>query len=138
MQGARSEKCSHGLNDMTEARLSYLAFALLLLLLPLLLAGCKSTPPPKPLDQLTAEETRGHEVFQARCSQCHYDRETGDLHGPSLLSLYKKPYLPSGAPANDDRVSAVIENGRNMMPPTHGLEPGSADFSAVIAYLHTL
>jgi len=109
-----------------------------LLLLPLLLAGCKSTPPAKPLDQLTAQEARGHEIYVARCSHCHYDRQTGDLQGPSLLGLYKKQYLPSGAPANDDRVGAVIENGRNMMPATVGLEPGSPDFSAVIAYLRTL
>jgi len=100
--------------------------------------GCKSTPPAKPLDQLTAEEARGHEVFQAQCSRCHYDRETGDLHGPSLLGLYKKPYLPSGAPANDDRVGAVIQHGRSMMPPTPGMEPGTPNFDALIAYLHTL
>jgi mono/diheme cytochrome c family protein len=100
--------------------------------------GCKSTPPPKPLDQLTAEESRGHAIFEAQCSRCHYDRETGDRHGPSLLGLYKKPYLPSGAPANDDRVTAVIEHGRGMMPPMLGLEPGSPDFNTLIAYLHTL
>jgi mono/diheme cytochrome c family protein len=123
---------------MNRARSSRTASRISFLLVPLLLAGCRSTPPPKPLDQLTADEARGHEIYMARCSRCHYDRETGDLHGPSLLGLYKKQYLPSGAPANDDRVDAVIEHGRNMMPAIDGLEPGSPDFSALIAYLHTL
>lgn len=118
-------------NARLVSRISCLVF-------PLLLAGCRSTPPPKPLDQLTPQEAQGHEIFQARCARCHYDREHGSLHGPSLLGLYKRTYLPSGAPANDDRVGAVIVNGRNMMPPTQGLDQGSPDFNALIAYLHTL
>jgi mono/diheme cytochrome c family protein len=99
--------------------------------------GCRRYPPPVPLDQLSPQQARGHAVFQADCAQCHYDRREGSLHGPSLVSLYKKPSLPSGAPANDERVTATILQGRNMMPPMgHVLDP--QDLTDLLAYLHTL
>ena len=100
-------------------------------------AGCRSTPPPTPLSELDPQQKRGHAVFQTRCAMCHYDRQTGPLHGPSLLSLYKKPALPSGAAPTDERVTATIEHGRNMMPAMGGqLDEG--DLNDLIAYLHTL
>lgn len=102
-----------------------------------LLAGCKSVPPPKPLDQLTPTEQAGHAVYVERCSLCHYDRQPGALHGPSLLGLYKKPYLPSGAPANDERVSNTILHGRNNMP-AQGANLTDEDLAQLLAYLHTL
>ena len=74
----------------------------------LALAGCRSTPPPTPLAELNAQQTAGHAVFQTRCSVCHYDRQSGPLHGPSLLGVFKKQALPSGAAATDERVSATI------------------------------
>ena len=98
--------------------------------------GCHSTPPPKPLDQLTAQEAAGHQAFQAHCAQCHHDRTADPLHGPGLLGVYKKPYLPSGAPANDDRVTATILHGRNLMPAQPDTDPQQV--ADLIAYLHTL
>ncbi|QMV20301.1 c-type cytochrome [Granulicella sp. 5B5] len=100
------------------------------------LTGCHSYPPPTPLDQLTAQQTRGHEVFEQHCSLCHYDRSDGSLHGPSLLSMYKKPYLHSGAPANDDRVTETILHGHNLMPAQPNMDP--EDLNDLLAYLHTL
>ena len=105
-----------------------------------LLLGCHSTPPPTPLDQLTAQQASGRQVFQSHCAQCHYDRTTGPLHGPSLLSLYKKPYLPSGAPSTDARVTATILHGRQMMPAQPALDPSinPQDLPDLLSYLHTL
>ncbi len=102
-----------------------------------MLAGCKSVPPPKPLDRLTATEQAGHAVFTERCSLCHYDRQNGALHGPSLLGVYKKTYLPSGAPANDERVTATVVHGRGNMP-AQGSHLTDEDLSQLLAYLHTL
>jgi len=111
--------------------------AVLLIACTVGIAGCKSTPPPTPLSELNPQQTRGHAVFQTRCAVCHYDRQTGLLHGPSLLGLYKKPALPSGAAATDERVEATITHGRNMMPAMGGqLDEG--DLNDLIAYLHTL
>jgi mono/diheme cytochrome c family protein len=101
-----------------------------------ILAGCHSTPPPKPLDQLTEQEARGHAVYQAHCAVCHYDRVSKPLHGPPLRGVFKKQYLPSGAPANDDRVSATVLHGRSLMPAQPQMDP--QDLDNLLAYLHTL
>lgn len=105
-------------------------------ILLMLLAGCHRLPPPTPLEQLNAQQRQGHAVFQARCGQCHYDREEGVLHGPSLRGVFKKQYLPSGAPANNQRVSATVLHGRNMMPAQRDMDP--QDLDDLLAYLHTL
>jgi mono/diheme cytochrome c family protein len=101
------------------------------------LTGCRSTPPPTPLADLTPQQQRGHGVYQARCALCHYDRKDGSLNGPSLLGVFKKPSLPSGAAATDERVTATIVHGRNNMPPQGNILDQS-DIDDLLAYLHTL
>ena len=103
----------------------------------MLTAGCKHAAPPTPLDQLNAQQMSGHAVFQARCATCHADRTDAKLHGPPLLGVFKKPYLPSGAPANDDRVTDTILHGHGLMP-AMGNTMDQQDVSDVLAYLHTL
>ena len=104
----------------------------------LLAAGCgPSLPPSKPDSQLTPEETQGRAIYQQLCAGCHYAHQTGDLHGPSLFALYRKKYLPSGAPANDQRVIPVIERGRNMMP-GYGNQLSDQQLQDLLSYLHTL
>jgi cytochrome c2 len=105
------------------------------------LAGCKSTPPPTPLGNLTVAQRHGHDVFQTRCAMCHYDRQSGPLHGPSLLGVFKKAALPSGAAATDERVTATILHGRNNMPSLAnqlGGPENQQDLDDLLAYLHTL
>jgi mono/diheme cytochrome c family protein len=123
-----------------RTRSTFATYSLISLLYSLALIGCHSTPPPTPLDQLSAQQASGHDVFQSHCAQCHYDRSTGPLHGPSLLSVFKKPYLPSGAPATDARITATILHGRNMMPPQPALDPAinPQDLPDLLSYLHTL
>jgi mono/diheme cytochrome c family protein len=99
--------------------------------------GCRSLPPPTPLDQLTPQQARGHAVFGTYCAQCHYDRKDDALHGPPLLGVFKKPSLPSGAPANEERVQATILHGRGLMP-AMGNSMDEQDLDALMAYLHTL
>ena len=102
-----------------------------------MLTGCHSTPPPTPLADLNPQQQRGHATFGAHCAACHYDRQTGSLHGPSLLGVFKKPALPSGAAATDERVTATILHGRNNMPALgNTLDQGDVD--DILAYLHTL
>ena len=108
-----------------------------ILLAALALTGCRSTPPPTPLAELTPQQTQGHATFQARCAICHYDRQTGALHGPSLLGVFKKPALPSGAAATDERVTATILHGRNNMP-AMAAQLDDQDLADILAYLHTL
>ena len=109
----------------------------LLFLLICALAGCKSVPPPTPLDQLNAQQMQGHAVYQARCATCHYDRRSGSLRGPALVGVFKKPYLHSGAPANDDRVMDTVLHGHGLMPAMGGTMD-QQDLNDLLAYLHTL
>ena len=100
------------------------------------LAGCRPAPKPTPLDQLTPQQASGHSVFVTRCSVCHYDRQYGELHGPSLAGIFKKPALPSGAAATDERVTATVLHGRNLMPAQQNR--GRDELNDLLAYLHTL
>ncbi|MHB1936302.1 MAG: c-type cytochrome [Acidobacteriaceae bacterium] len=103
----------------------------------ILLAGCHRLPPSKPLSELTLTEMCGHTVYRQHCAQCHNANSEKPLHGPGLQGLYKKPYLPSGAPANDDRVRSTILHGRNTMP-AFGNVLNDQQIDNLIAYLHTL
>ena len=104
----------------------------------LLLAGCgPSLPPSKPLSELNAQELRGHDVFEAHCARCHYANSERSLHGPGLQGTFKLKYLPSGAPANDDRVTDVILHGHGMMP-AFGNKIDQQQMKDLLAYLHTL
>jgi mono/diheme cytochrome c family protein len=99
--------------------------------------GCTQLPPPTPLSQLNAQQMRGHDVYQQRCARCHNDRTNEPLNGQSLRSIFKKQYLDSGAPANDDRVMDAILYGRPMMPAL-GNTMTPQDREDLLAYLHTL
>jgi mono/diheme cytochrome c family protein len=103
-----------------------------------MLAGCgPSLAPSKAVSALTPEEAQGREVYGQLCASCHYADHTGDLHGPSLFGLFRKPYMQSGAPANDDRVTAVILHGHGMMPGYEG-QLDAQHLQELVAYLHTL
>ncbi len=103
-----------------------------------LMAGCSpSLGPSKPVNELTPQEAQGRVVYEQYCANCHYANKTGDLHGPSLFAIYRKKYLPSGAPANDARVTPVILRGRNMMP-GFGNQLDDQQLQNLLAYLHTL
>ena len=101
-----------------------------------LCTGCHPLQPPTPIAQLNADQTRGYMVFQTRCATCHYERLNAPKNGPSLEGIFQKPYLPSGAPANDDRVSATIQHGHGMMPAQPDIDPDS--LQVLLAYLHTV
>ncbi len=68
---------------------------------------------------------------------CHYPTSTEPLHGPGLQGLFMKPYMPSGAPANDDRVTSTILHGRNNMPALAN-QMDNQQLADLLAYLHTL
>jgi mono/diheme cytochrome c family protein len=100
-------------------------------------AGCHSLPPGKPAAELTPQEATGHAVFIEACARCHNAYETQALHGPSLYGVFRKPYLPSGAPARDDRVLDVVLHGRGLMPAAAGDLTGQ-QLEDLLRYLHTL
>jgi mono/diheme cytochrome c family protein len=99
--------------------------------------GCTKIAPPTPLAELNAVQMHGHDVYQQHCAGCHYDRLNGPLHGPSLRGIFKKQYLESGAPANDERVMDAVMFGRQMMP-AQGRFLTVQERADLLAYLHTL
>jgi mono/diheme cytochrome c family protein len=110
---------------------------LILALGPVGALGCHHLAPSKPISELTAHEAGGHRIFVNQCSRCHYANTEKGLNGPGLEGLFRKPYLPSGAPANDVRVTAVLLHGRNMMPAL-GNTLSDQELQDLLAYLHTL
>ena len=112
--------------------------ALLCAVALLAVSGC-SVEPRKSDAELGLDPTQafGRRVFDANCARCHEPYSKSGLHGPSLRNLYKKQFMPSGQPANDDRIGEVILRGRAKMPAFGGaLSQGQVD--ALLAYLKTL
>jgi mono/diheme cytochrome c family protein len=86
---------------------------------------------------LNPAQAVGRNVFDANCARCHEPYSTRGRHGPSLHNLYKKQYLPSGMPTNDERITEVIERGRAKMP-AFGNSLSDSQLDALLAYLKTL
>jgi mono/diheme cytochrome c family protein len=101
----------------------------------LLASGCRSLPPSKPEALWSPQEARGAQVFQANCAKCHYPTTTRGMKGPGLQAITKVKAMPSGAPPNDERLSAAILRGRGMMPATQLTDDQLQD---LLAYLHSL
>lgn len=101
-------------------------------------AGCgPSYAPSKPVSELSPTEAQGRALYEQDCAGCHLANKPGDLHGPSLFAMFRKKYLPSGAPANDDRATDVILHGRGMMP-GFANQLSDQQLQQLLAYLHTL
>jgi mono/diheme cytochrome c family protein len=86
---------------------------------------------------LNAQQARGRQIFNTRCAGCHTAYSSRGIHGPGLVGLYKKKYLPSGLPANDRFVTQAIVNGRGMMP-AMGDTLTPDQLADLLAYLKTL
>ena len=99
--------------------------------------GCRRYPAPVPLEKLNAQQAAGRMVFNSRCAQCHYERVDEPKNGPSLMSVFKKPSLHSGAAATDERVTATIVNGHGLMP-AMGAQVDEQQIQDLLAYLHTV
>jgi mono/diheme cytochrome c family protein len=102
------------------------------------LAGCDAEPRQSDAELgLNAQQVRGRRVYDARCAECHYAYSKRDLRGPSMHRLFKKQFMSSGIPANDERVIDIIELGRAKMP---GFQTKLTvdQIADLVAYLHTL
>jgi mono/diheme cytochrome c family protein len=110
-----------------------------LLAAALALVACDAPEPLKTDAELGLNPTQaaGHHIFDHKCASCHAAYSTHIYKGPSLQGIFKKPYLHTGAPANDDRVQDIIEIGHNKMP-AFGRVLTQQQIDDVIAYLHTL
>ena len=101
----------------------------------LLISGCeqKNSRLGRPL---TANEKRGEKLFIANCQKCHQPDNGLATQGPPLEGMFSKQFLPSGAPANDERVQNVIQYGRRTML-AFGQVLDDSQVRDIIVYLHT-
>lgn len=87
---------------------------------------------------LTAQQSAGRQIYDARCDRCHEPYSTRGKKGPGLKGMFQQKYLSlSGLPANDERVTDIIRLGRNEMP-GYSQTLNSQDIADLLAYLHTL
>ncbi len=86
---------------------------------------------------LNPQQARGRHLFDRYCAMCHEAYSSRSLRGPSLEGLFKKQFMPSGTPANDDRVREVVTFGRSKMP-SFGRVLNPEQVDDLLAYLRTL
>jgi mono/diheme cytochrome c family protein len=87
---------------------------------------------------LNPQQTAGRKIYDDHCDRCHRPYSTKGKKGPGLKGIFQNKYLPqTGLPANDDRVTDIIRNGRPDMP-GYGQVMSAQDIQDLLAYLHTL
>jgi mono/diheme cytochrome c family protein len=87
---------------------------------------------------LNPQQASGRKIYDNYCDRCHRPYSTKAKKGPGLKGMFQHQYLPqTGLPANDDRVSDIIRNGRKDMP-GYSQVLSQPDMQDLLAYLHTL
>jgi mono/diheme cytochrome c family protein len=113
------------------------ASALVLALLAL--AGCEVERRKSDAELgLNPQQAAGRQLYDNYCDRCHEPYSSRGKKGPSLKGVFKQQYLSlSGLPANDERLTDIIKNGRAKM---EGFRQVMTDqqIQDLLAYLHTL
>jgi mono/diheme cytochrome c family protein len=87
---------------------------------------------------LNPQQAAGRRIYDDHCDRCHRPYSTKGRKGPGLKGVFQHQYLSlSGLPANDERVTDIIRNGRPDMPGFSQVLSGQ-DIQNLLAYLHTL
>jgi mono/diheme cytochrome c family protein len=87
---------------------------------------------------LNPQQAAGRKLYDKHCDRCHRPDSTKGKKGPGLKGIFQHQYLPlSGLPANDDRVTDIIRNGRPDMP-GYSQVLSAQEIQDLLAYLHTL
>jgi mono/diheme cytochrome c family protein len=87
---------------------------------------------------LNPQQSTGRKLYDSHCDRCHEPNSTRGKKGPGLKAVFQSKYLPvSGLPANDERVTEIIRQGRKEMPAfSQTLSP--QEIEDLLAYMHTL
>lgn len=87
---------------------------------------------------LNPQQAEGRKLYDNYCDRCHEPYSSRGKKGPSLKGVFKHQYLSvSGLPANDERMTDIVKNGRAKM---EGFRQVMTDqqIQDLLAYLHTL
>jgi mono/diheme cytochrome c family protein len=91
-----------------------------------------------PAGKDAAAVARGKEVFQQKCSTCHYDASDAKKIGPGLKGIGKRgTFTVNNNKVTDESLKAWIENGDSLMPPFKDVIDDN-QIKDVIAYVKTL
>jgi mono/diheme cytochrome c family protein len=86
---------------------------------------------------LNPQQAAGRKLYDNYCDRCHRPYSTKAKKGPGLKGVFQHQYLPeTGFPANDERVTDIIRNGRKDMP-GYAQVMSQQDIQDLLAYLHT-
>ena len=81
---------------------------------------------------------RGKDLFQQKCSICHYDTSDAKKIGPGLKGLNKRgTFSVNNNKVTDENLKSWIENGDSLMPPFKDVIDDN-QIKDVIAYVRTL
>ena len=87
---------------------------------------------------LNPQQAAGRKVYDNYCDRCHRPYSTKGKKGPGLKGVFQHQFLPhTGLPANDERVTDIVRNGRPDMP-GYSQVLSSQDLKNLLVYLHTL
>ena len=113
--------------------------AVVLMLAAIALAGCDVERRKSDAELgLNSQQAAGRKIYDNYCDRCHRPYSTKGKKGPGLKGILQNKYLPqTGLPANDERVTDIIRNGRPDMP-GYGQVLGSQDIQDLLGYMHTL
>ena len=105
----------------------------------LALAGCDAERRKSDAELgLNPQQAEGRKLYDNYCDRCHEPYSSRGKKGPSMKGVFKKQYLSiSGLPANDERMTDIVKNGRAKM---EGFRQVMTDqqIQDLLAYLHTL
>jgi len=125
---------------LTLDRMDGTAAALIALLTLTVLAGSCDVERRKSDAELglNSQQAAGRKIYDNYCDRCHRPYSTKGKKGPGLKGVFQNKFLPqTGLPANDERVTDIIRNGRPDMP-GYSQVLTSQDIQDLLAYMHTL
>ncbi len=121
----------------TGAMLATAALGITLAVTGAALAQTKTTKK-APASKDAAAVARGKDVFQQKCSTCHYDTSDAKKIGPGLKGIGKRgTFTVNNNKVTDETLKAWIENGDSLMPPFKDVIDDN-QIKDVIAYVKTL
>jgi len=87
---------------------------------------------------LNEQQARGRRIYDNTCDRCHEPYSSRGKKGPPMKGIFKQQYMPlSGLPANDERMTDIVKNGRAKME-GFGRVLDDQQIQDLLAYLHTL
>jgi len=98
----------------------------------------------KPTKKTTAAKAdpaavaRGKELFQQKCSTCHFDTSDAKKIGPGLKGLNKRgTFTVNNNKVTEENLKTWIENGDSLMPPFKDVIDDN-QIKDIIVYVRTL